>query len=328
MKQVINNGSQTEATAFHRKEFITIDGHKHGMIIEGGNPENPVLLFLHGGPGYPQYPMIKASGLEWADDVTVCYWEQRGAGMSFDAKTQGKLSLEVYIQDILAVTKFLKNEFNKEKILLFGHSWGTLIGSIAASKYPEHYHAYIGAGQLGRHKESNEETYQFLLKTAIEKGDKKAEQTIRKVQFDEDFYKSEPYRKILNRYLIKYGGGMKRYNYTQRQGLLEIFRCKTYTWKEKFNIPRGTFLTYDAMAETMAKADVAALAPRFQVPVYIIQGKFDYQTSYNEARRFFDKIEAPHKKMFTFEECAHTPFIEEKEYFLQDVFRKGILPNI
>ncbi|WP_437389471.1 alpha/beta fold hydrolase [Priestia filamentosa] len=95
----------TNRESFYRKEYIDIDGHKHGMIIEGQNPRNPVLLFLHGGPGFPQYPMIKASGLEWTRDVTVCYWDQRGAGMSFNSKTQGSLTLERYIADTLEVTK-------------------------------------------------------------------------------------------------------------------------------------------------------------------------------------------------------------------------------
>ncbi|WP_437389470.1 alpha/beta fold hydrolase [Priestia filamentosa] len=218
----------------------------------------------------------------------------------------------------------MKKELRREKMYLLGHSWGTFLGSLVASKYPEHYHAYIGVGQLGRHKESNEETYQYLLDMAIARGDKRAERNIRKVNFDGDFYKSQSYRKVLTRYLIKYGGGMKRYNYTQRQGLIEIFTCKEYTWKERVNIPRGIFTTYEAMAETIAKVDVVELAPRFEIPVYIIQGMFDYQTSYNEAKRFYDLIEAPYKKMFTFKDCAHSPFMEDQEYFL-DIFRREIL---
>src|SRR5699024_5398341 len=115
---------------------------------------------------------------------------------------------------------------------------------------------------------------------------------------------------VLNKYLTKYGGGMKRYNYSGRQGLIELFTCKAYTWGERLNIPRGIFTTYHHVAETMAKVDVAELAPRFEIPVYIFQGEFDYQTSYNEAKRFYNLIEAPFKRLYTFEDCAHSPFIE------------------
>ncbi|KAB8139344.1 alpha/beta fold hydrolase [Gracilibacillus oryzae] len=312
-----------QASKIFRKEFISIDGHKHGMIIEGENLNNPVLLFLHGGPGYPQYPMIKASGLEWSKYVTVCYWDQRGTGMSFDAKTQGPLTIDRFIDDTLKITEFLKKEFGKDKIYLFGHSWGTLLGSVAASKHPEHYYAYIGSGQMGRHFNSNEETYQFLLHTSIARNDKKAERKIRKINFDENFYQDKNYRDVLNRYLIKYGGGMKRENYKQKHGLMEILKCREYTWKEKLNFPRGLFTTYQAFGETIAKTDLVELANSFEIPVYIMQGKYDYQTTYNEAKRFFELIRAPHKKMYTFESSAHTPFLEEQDkftkLFLQEV---------
>ncbi|WP_051081192.1 alpha/beta fold hydrolase [Salsuginibacillus kocurii] len=72
------------------KEYVEIEGHRFGMFIESTDEANPVLLFLHGGPGFPQYAMIKQSGLDWAEDFTVCYWEQRGTGMSYNAKTQGE----------------------------------------------------------------------------------------------------------------------------------------------------------------------------------------------------------------------------------------------
>src|SRR5699024_622977 len=123
-------------------------------------------------------------------------WEQRGAGMSFNSKTQGPLTLERYIADTLEVTKYLKKEYKKEKIYLFGHSWGSLLASLVASLNPEHYYAYIGAGQMGRHKESNEDTYHYLLETAIARGDAKAEREIRAVHFDSNFYKSQSYRKV------------------------------------------------------------------------------------------------------------------------------------
>ncbi|MFA9456787.1 alpha/beta fold hydrolase [Halalkalibacter sp. AB-rgal2] len=298
------------------KVFIEVDGHQLGMFIETVNEDHPVLLFLHGGPGFPQYPMIKKSELRLEAEFTVCYWDQRGAGMSYNARTQGELTLDKAIKDTLEVTQFLKERFRKEKIYLFGHSWGALLGSVVASRFGEHYAAYIGSGQFGRHNQSNEETYQFLLHTAIEKGDQKAEKDIRAYTFDENFYQSQTYRKILSKYLTKYGGGMKRESYTQWDGLKEWFTCKEYTWGERFNLPKGVFASYDALSETMAKADATLLAPNFQMPVYIFQGKYDYQTSYNEAKRFFELIKAPHKQFYSFDNCAHSPFLEEASRFL------------
>src|SRR5690625_5817220 len=83
------------------KEYVYIDGHKNGLFIESTDFKNPVLLFLHGGPGFPQYSLIKKSGLLWEENFTVCYWEQRGTGMSYNSSTQGELTLERLISDAL-----------------------------------------------------------------------------------------------------------------------------------------------------------------------------------------------------------------------------------
>lgn len=168
---------------------------------------------------------------------------------------------------------------------------------------------------MGRHYESNGHTYEFLLKTALERGDKKAEKTIRSVTFDQSFYKNQGYRKILGSYLNKYSGGTKRAGYSNWQGVKELFFCKKYSLKERFNIPKGIFYSYDCLAKTFAKADVAKIAPQFEVPVFIIHGSYDYQTSHREAMRFYEKIGAPLKKFYTFENCAHFPFLEEQKKF-------------
>ena len=297
------------------KEFVDIEGHKNGLFIESTGLENPVLLFLHGGPGFPQYAFIKKSGLSWEDNFTVCYWEQRGTGMSYNSSTQGELTLERLISDALIITNYLREKFNTQKIYICGHSFGTLLGSTVVSRYPQYFHAYIGVGQFGRHFESNKHTYEFLLETAIKKGDKKAEKDIRSVTFDRDFYKSQGFRRILGRYLNKFGGGMTRKGYSNWEGIKDLFTCKQYSWRERLNIPRGSFSSYVAFSETISKVDAALMAPRFDVPVFIIHGSYDYQTSHIEAERFYEKIEAPLKQLYTFENSAHSPFVEENERF-------------
>ena len=306
------------------KEYVEIEGHQNGLFIESIDFQNPVLLFLHGGPGFPQYSILKKSGLRWAEYFTVCYWEQRGTGMSYNSSTQGKVTLERLVSDSLIITNYLKKKFNKKKIYISGHSWGTLLGSIVVSQNPEHYLAYIGVGQFGRHFDSNKQTYEFLLETASKRGDKRAEKDIQSVVFDRDFYKNQGYRRILGRYLNKFGGGTKRMGYSNWQGMKDLFTCNHYSWKERFNIPKGIFFSYDSLGETMAKADATLLAPRFDVPVFILHGVYDYQTSYKEAKRFYEKIEAPSKKFYTFENSAHSPFIEEQERFLH-ILRTDVL---
>ncbi|QKS70315.1 alpha/beta hydrolase [Paenalkalicoccus suaedae] len=306
------------------KEFVEIDGHKSGMFIESTDEANPVLLVVHGGPGFPQYAITKDASLEWEREFTVCYWEQRGAGMSYNKKTQGELSLDRLVADALAVTEYLKERFGKEKVYLFGHSWGSFFGSIMAHRHPEHYHAYIGVGQMGRQLESTKDMHAFLLKTAMERGDAKAESDIRAVTIDEDFYKNRDLVRIMDRYLIPYGGGMKREGFSNYTAMKQVLLCNKYSIMERLRFPIALFSTYASISETLMGSDTTVLAPTIDIPVYIVHGLYDYQTSHSEAKRFFEHVEAPHKQFFTFENSAHSPYLEEKERFME-ILREEVL---
>ena len=136
---------------------------------------NPVLLFLHGGPGTSEYSLFRYLNLDIEDIFTVCYWEQRGAGMSYNKNIHKEtMNLEQMISDTIAVTDYLRYKFNKKKIYIMGHSWGTFLGSYAVNKRPDLYHSYIGIGQIGSIIDSEEEITDFIMTTASAKKDKKA----------------------------------------------------------------------------------------------------------------------------------------------------------
>ena len=119
-----DESKKEDTELFTIKEYVEINNLQQGMIIEGENIHNPVLLFLHGGPGMPEYPIIKSDNLLLHKYFTVCYWDQRGSGMSFCQKEESEtLTFEQLIKDTVTVTKHLCEKFNKEKIYLFGHSW-------------------------------------------------------------------------------------------------------------------------------------------------------------------------------------------------------------
>jgi len=133
------------------KNFMEIGGVRQGFFIRSENPENPVLLFLHGGPGSPELPYSVAyeSSERLEKYFTVCYWEQRGACMSFnDAIDVATMTIEQMVEDARQMTDYLQRRFNREKIFLAGHSWGSYLGIKTVEKYPDNYLAFIGVGQI------------------------------------------------------------------------------------------------------------------------------------------------------------------------------------
>lgn len=300
------------------KKYIHINGAKQGLIIETTNQQNPLLLFLHGGPGFPVYPLIKAHGLKLEKYFDVCYWDQRGTGMSYEGKeAKTPLTVEQLLNDTFEVAQYLKETYGREKVYLLGHSWGTFLGSLAASKRPELFHAYIGIGQIGSALESEKEIYDFMVDTAKKKRDQRAQKQIEKVQVDTSYYKNRSYGAIKSKYINAYGGGFKREGYSNLHILKHILACTNYSLREKINIFPGSNYAWQSFGESLASSDLVKLVPSLDLPVYILHGKHDYTTTWTQANRFYESIRAPSKKMFTFNNSAHSPFIEEQERFYE-----------
>lgn len=307
------------------KEYLQINGTRQGLIIESLNRGNPLLLFLHGGPGFPVYPLIKGHSISLEQYFDVCYWDQRGTGMSYDKNdASNPLTVEQLVEDTIQVTNYLRDKFSRDKIFLLGHSWGTYLGSILASKHPELFHAYIGVGQIGSFKESEKEIYNFILKTAMEQNDKRAVKDIKKVVFDENFYKNHQYGTLKKTYTDKYGGGFKREGYSFFETLKHIYTCPNYTFKERMNILRGSLYSYQSFSKVMATTDLVELVPKLKLPVFIFHGLHDYQTTYNQAKRFYESLDVAYKKMYTFQNSSHSPFIDEEKRF-NEIIKDDVL---
>ena len=141
------------------------------MFIKSKDERHPVLLYLHGGPGMPEYFLTQSypTGLE--EDFTVVWWDQRGAGLSYNAGIPPEtMTVEQLVADTLAVTNYLRNRFGQDKIYLMGHSGGSFIGILAAARAPGLYHAYIGMGQMTYQLESERHAYEYALAQFREHG--------------------------------------------------------------------------------------------------------------------------------------------------------------
>ena len=153
VKPVCDENGQVIEESISEKVHVKINGADMGMIIKSRDIKNPVLLFVHGGPGMPEYPLTEEfpTGLE--DNFTVVWWDQRGSGLSYKSHMdKGNMTTDVFVSDIIEVSKYLCSRFGKEKIYLMAHSWGSYIGIKAAQEAPELYYAYIGMGQICNQK--------------------------------------------------------------------------------------------------------------------------------------------------------------------------------
>ena len=143
-------------------EKIRVQYQRRGTrdVYQKQRYNNPVLLFVHGGPGMPEYWLTQRYPTDLEDYFTVVWWEQRGAGLSYNPDIPPEtMTAEQFVSDTLEVTNYLRQRFGKEKIYLMAHSWGSYIGIQAAAREPELYYAYIGMGQISYQIQSEQLAY-------------------------------------------------------------------------------------------------------------------------------------------------------------------------
>ena len=317
------DGKEIKDSIFE-KAFIEIGGMQQGFFLRAENPKNPVILFLHGGPGSPELPLIIPFELPERLEkyFTVCYWDQRGAGMSFKSSVDPKtMTLEQMVEDTRQMTEYLQQRFGQEKIYLMGHSWGSYLGIKTIEKYPNNYLSFIGIGQVVCDINSEKLAYDYMLEHAMKINDKSAIKKLKRVDKNAPGFPQLKYVMTTRTELMtKYGIGIMRQNISMVNILKLLLFFKGYTFVEKFNYARGSLFTLKHLwVETFVEDNLIKTSSKFEVPIYIIHGKYDYTTSYTLAREYYEIIEAPEKDFFTFENSAHSPNIEEPEKFVQIV---------
>lgn len=311
----------------NEKFFVTINGTKQGMFLKSENTENPVLLFLHGGPGSPEVAFTEKypTGLEKL--FTVCWWEQRGSGMSYSRKiTPQEMTVEQMIADTIEVTHYLCNRFGKEKIYVMGHSWGSLLGVLTVQQKPEAFHAYIGIGQVAQQDKSERLAYTYMLEEFSRVDNKKMVRKLRKFPIAEGGEITNKYLGVRSEGMNKLGIGVMRNMTSMLDCVAIVLGYRGYTLGEKLKFPMGNALSLKYMWDLVLQMDLIKQVPDLKIPVYIFQGKHDYQVSYKVAKDFAKALNAPIKGFYTFENSAHSPCFEEAEKMCT-ILRVNVLQN-
>jgi pimeloyl-ACP methyl ester carboxylesterase len=327
-KPFLDESGNLRAGSISEKIHVNINGVEQGMFIKSKDTTNPVLLYLHGGmPDYfltEKYP----TGLE--DYFTVVWWEQRGSGLSYSSDIPPEtMTLEQMISDTKEVTNYLRKRFGKEKIYLMGHSGGTFIGIQTAAQAPELYYAYIGVAQMSQQLKSEMLAYEYMLKQFKVNGDKGMVSKLEAAPVSMEEGTPQKYLAVRDEAMHKLGIGTTHDMNSVITGIiLRSLACRDYTLMEKFNMWRGKSRSgVSLLWGTMLATDLREQVPELSIPVFFFHGIYDYTVSYTLAKDYFQKLKAPIKGFYTFEQSAHSPLFEEPvkmQHILQDDVMKGL----
>jgi len=301
-------------------EKVKLGGVEQWLLIRGQDTSNPVLLFLHGGPGSPEMPLQHHFGCGLEEYFVVVHWDQRGAGKSYHVRIpEETMNIEQFISDAHELVELLRKRFGAEKIYVIGHSWGTVVGTLLVQRYPELFYAYLGIGQCVDLQRNEVLSYQFVLSEARRRGNLKAERQLEKIG-------PPPYANLRElgtqrKWLTRFGGGITREG--KYRPLIKIaIDAPEYTPADFVKYLYGNYYGSKHMEDEVMTINFLEQAPRLLVPVYFFEGRYDYNTPWELVQEYYEKLDAPQgKHLVWFENSAHSPNMEEPEKFLEEMVK-------
>jgi pimeloyl-ACP methyl ester carboxylesterase len=316
------DGSYTEAIVSENGiaslEPVTLGGVEQWVLIRGYDVANPVLIFLHGGPGSPAIPYARFSfgGLE--RHFTVVTWDQRGCGKSYyEGLSAETITFVRLLSDTRELIQMMRARFGVPKVYLMGLSWGSNLGALMARDHPELLHAYIGVGQVVNVERAVPLAHEAALVRAIELGREDAIASLSAIQTDPVDWDQLG---TLSDWLEEFGFGdihdpSLLPGFAAEAGALTEYTAADESnegaWRDLYD--SSPLLSDQTWLRTL---DLMSQVPRVEVPVYFLAGRFDYKTPSALVEEYLDVLEAPAgKRMFWFESSAHVPFIEERSVF-------------
>jgi len=302
------------ADAVEEAGLVSIGGIQQWISVRGRSKDNPVLLFLHGGPGFTVLPVSYYYMRDWEEFFTVVQWDQRGAGKTYfynySEKTQQIFDLDRMVLDTEELIDYLKRKYKKRKIILMAHSFGSLLGVKLAQKHPGWFYAYVGMGQFVDFERSEKYGFEQTLVMARKDNNAEAVKALLSIapfpdpQRPERNFQNMP---IERRWLATYGG----YYWESKFGSFNDIASMSPDYSAEELQSRNVAQAYSGKMLWDELANINLMSSKiFKCPVVILQGRHDLGTASFLVNEWFSNIKAPSKKIVWFEDASHMVYEE------------------
>lgn len=301
-------------------EQVPLGNTRQWVLIRSEDVANPVVLFLHGGPGTSQLTLMRTVLAPLERHFTTVNWDQRGAGKSFAAgRDVAGMTLQRFVDDVIELATYLGRRFGQEKILLVGHSWGSVIGILAARQRPDLFSAYVGMGQVAGMATGEWESYAWTLQEAVSAQDDRSVSEL--LAIGPPPWKGRGWRDRLlmeRRILGKFGGEVRGSRIGAFDMVLQhVLVSREYTLRDRVNWFRGILRSVELLYPQVNTLDLQAMVPDVEVPVYFLLGRHDHEVPWDVSARYFNALGAPRKRLELFESSAHMMHVEETDRFVE-----------
>jgi pimeloyl-ACP methyl ester carboxylesterase len=296
------------STRIEEAGFITLGGIEQWVTIRGDDDENPVLLVVHGGPGDVLSPYVEEFAPYEADFIVV-QWDQRGSGRTYGRLKDATpdLTLERVAQDGVELADHLTQRLGQEKVMVFGHSWGSVVAVEMVKLRPELFSAYVGTGQVASWAQGVQAQFDYLVERAETTGDEEwaadltAIGTPDPMNPQQYFTFTRPLRSHLNPSDTAWLGNL-------------LARAEEVSTPEEFaDASAGMDFSGRALFPAIMAEDLFTTASRLDVPVTVIQGSDDWFTPTAPAVAWFEQLDAPTKQIFVLGGAGHFALVTHQK---------------
>ena len=299
---------------------VTLGGLEQTISVRAADPEQPVLLYLSGGPGQSDIAFARALLEPLTGDFVVVTWDQRGNGTSYPAlEPVATFTLDRAVNDTVELAEQLTERFGEQKVYLLGESWGSTLGVLAVDRRPDLFHAYIGSGQMVSQRVTDQRIWRDLLATTEASGDWELYDQV--LSLGEPPYRDAPWANsiILGLYPLLEEPYTPPQAYVTRGvasgvGPFGLMGAE-YDLIDNVNLLRGLLDTFSLLYPQLQAIDFRTDVPRLEVPVYLLDGTHELRGRRDLAQEWFASLSAPHKELITYENAGHAVAFEQAEAF-------------
>ena len=297
--------------------FVTLGGIEQAIHIRGRNESNPVIIWLHGGPGWNDTYNLSAFQYKMENDYTFVRWDQRGSGRTYYRNPNAPLSLDILVSDLDDLVNYVQVRFN-QPVYIVGHSWGSVLGITYASLHPEKVAGYVGVGQQINMAENIRIAIEVGYERAIEAGNisdaekmKAVYEKLRGSGFsddDFDFYDFALAQALPGKYHAPKGESV-------------IWDSMFSPWfglseqRQLISLMTDIYFNFNRNRPLLNVLDTFVPPERLEIPVAFIMGSEDYITVTSLVVDYYNMVEAPSKQLFIIENSGHNLMLSQPNVF-------------
>jgi pimeloyl-ACP methyl ester carboxylesterase len=304
--------------------YVPIGGIEQWIQIRGEDRNNPVLLFVHGGPGGSTLP-LSSVWQPWEKYFTVVQWDQRGTGRTYrqtGSSIAPTMTVDRMAQDGIEVVEFLQTHLHKDKVILVGHSWGSFLGIHMAKKRPDLFYAYVGTGQFigWPTVQARVQLWSSKLLAAAQAANNadalKELSAMDALPLGRKFWILQKWARQL-KIPIKDSPDIKfKIPPSMMPGI---------TLLDLYYVSKGLRFSGNLLFGPngpLIKADLRSLGLNFSIPIFFFEGTADSTTPIEPAEQYFKEITAPHKEFVRFEGANHFLPLNLPDVFLEELLAR------